>query len=54
MDKFNKLFEKAIDSIIGVKTGKDIDSKFTASGTTALTGDIKGLDDFELIYFIAI
>jgi hypothetical protein len=36
-------------SIIGVKAEKDIDSLFTAGGTTALTGDIKGLDDFELI-----
>ncbi|NCA97640.1 MAG: hypothetical protein EOM77_05685 [Bacteroidia bacterium] len=54
MDKYNKLLEKAVDSIIGVKAEKDIDSLFTAGGTTALTGDIKGLDDFELICFVVV
>ena len=54
MDKYSKLLEKAVDSIIGVKAEKDIDSLFTAGGTTALTGDIKGLDDFELICFVVV
>jgi len=54
MDKYNKLLEKTVHSIINVKEEKDIDSLFTAGGTTALTGDIKGLDDFELICFVVV
>ncbi|GHV02660.1 helicase [Clostridia bacterium] len=54
MDKYSRLLEKAIASIINVKAEKDIDSLFTAGGTTALTGDIKGLDDFELICFVVV
>lgn len=54
MDKYSRLLEKAVESIIGVKAEKDIDSLFTAGGTTALTGDIKGLDDFELICFVVV
>ena len=33
---------------------RDIDSLFTSGGTTALTQTIAGLDDFELIAFIAV
>ena len=54
MDKYNKLLEKAVHSIINVEEERDIDSLFTAGGTTALTGDIKGLDDFELICFVVV
>ena len=54
MDKYNKLLEKAVASIINVKAEKDIDSLFLTGGTTALTGDIKGLDDFELICFLVV
>ena len=32
----------------------DIDSLFSAGETTALVGDIRGLDDFELICFLVI
>lgn len=54
MDKYNKLLEKSVSSIINVKAEKDIDSLFSAGGTTALTGNIKGLDDFELICFVVV
>jgi len=54
MDKYNKLLEKAVHSIINVKEEKDIDSLFTGGGTTARTNSIKGLDDFELTCFIVI
>jgi ERCC4-related helicase len=54
MDKYNKLLEKTVHSIINVKEKKDIDSLFVAGGTTALTGDIKGLDNFELICFVVV
>ncbi len=54
MDKYSRLLEEAIKSIIHVNEESDIDSLFTAGGTTALLETIKGLDDFELISFVVI
>jgi hypothetical protein len=54
MDKYSKLLEDAIKSIIDVNEESDIDSLFTSGGTTALMKSIKGLDDFELIAFVVI
>lgn len=54
MDKYSVYLEKAIGSIIEVKEEKDIDSLFKTGGTTALTGTIKGLNDFELIAFVVV
>lgn len=54
MDKYSRLLEEAIKSIIHVNEESDIDSLFTAGGTTALLETIKGLDDFELISFVII
>ena len=41
-------------SIITIKEESDIDSLFSSGVTTALQGDIRGLDDFELITFLVI
>ena len=54
MDHYSDLLQKAICSIISVKRESDIDSLFSAGETTALRGDISGLDDFELITFLII
>ena len=54
MDKYSALLQNAIDSILEVKTNSDIDSLFSLGETTALRGEIKGLDDFELITFLII
>ncbi len=54
MDKYSELLSESIMSIINVKENKDIDSLFHAGGTTALTNQISGLDDFELINFLVI
>jgi SNF2 family DNA or RNA helicase len=54
MQKYSALLGQAIKSMISVKEQKDIDSLFTAGGTTALENKIKGLDDFELIDFLAV
>ncbi|MDR3273684.1 MAG: DEAD/DEAH box helicase family protein, partial [Flavobacteriaceae bacterium] len=54
MAHYSELLNAAIQSIIKVKTEKDIDSLFTAGETTALTGEIRGLNDFELIDFLVI
>ena len=37
-----------------VKEESDIDSLFGEGETTALTGEIRGLDDFELITFLVV
>lgn len=48
------LLSDAINSIIDVKEESDIDSLFKAGGTSALLSEVKGLNDFELICFIAV
>lgn len=54
MQLYSKLLSDSIKSIINVKEESDIDSLFTPGGTTALIGNIKGLDDLELICFFVI
>lgn len=54
MQHYSNLLHSAIDSIISVKEESDIDSLFSQGETSALLGDIKGLDDFELITFLII
>ncbi|WP_186426447.1 helicase-related protein [Cupriavidus metallidurans] len=54
MQAYSDLLSKAIRSMIEVKEEKDLDSLFTGGKTTALTNTISGLDDFELIAFLAI
>lgn len=54
MDKYSQLLEEAIKSIIQVKEESDLDSLFTAGGTTALLERIRGLEDFELIAFVVV
>ena len=48
------LLSDAINSIIDVKEESDIDSLFKAGGTSALLSEVTGLNDFELICFIAV
>ena len=54
MRHYSDLLQSAIESIVTVKEEKDIDSLFSVGETTALTYNIKGLDDFELICFLVI
>jgi len=54
MGKYSELLTAAIKSMIDITEERDIDSLFTSGGTTALTQTIAGLDDFELIAFIAV
>ena len=54
MTEFSELLSKAINSIIDTKEESDIDSLFSAGGTSALMSDISGLDDFELICFLVV
>jgi hypothetical protein len=54
MSKYTELLTNAIHSMISTKEEADTDSLFSSGGTTALTGEIKGLDDFELINFLVV
>lgn len=54
MKVYSDLLSKAIRSMIEVKEEKDVDSLFSGGKTTALTGTINGLNDFELISFLVV
>lgn len=54
MANLSALLSKAINSIIDVKEESDIDSLFSAGGTSALMSRVSGLDDFELICFLVV
>ncbi|WP_449674029.1 helicase-related protein [Eggerthellaceae bacterium PR-HUZ602407-17] len=54
MKEVSQLLSDGINSIIAVKEESDIDSLFSAGGTSALMSPISGLDDFELICFLVV
>jgi len=54
MGVYSNLLTEAINSLIGVTEQRDIDSLFSGTKTTALQQTFEGLDDFELIAFLAI
>lgn len=54
MTEMSELLSEAINSIIDVKEQTDIDSLFTAGGTSALMSEVSGLEDFELICFLVV
>ena len=54
MEHYSDLLQEAINSIVSIKEENDVDSLFSVGETTALRGEIKGLDDFELITFLVI
>jgi hypothetical protein len=51
---YSDLLDRAIHSMIELKEEKDLDSLFVSERTTALVGNITGLEDFELISFLVI
>lgn len=54
MSEMSEILGEAIDSIINCKEENDIDSLFSAGGTSALMSTVSGLDDFELICFLVV
>ena len=54
MQQLSNLLRETIHSIIDTKEESDIDSLFTAGGTSALISVVSGLDDFELISFLVV
>ena len=54
MDQCSMLLESTIRAIVDVKEESDLDSLFTAGGTSALVDTVRGLEDFELIAFVVV
>ncbi len=54
MSHYSELLQKAVGTIVEQKETSDLESLFSFGETTALQGDISGLDDFELICFLVI
>ena len=54
MSQYSHLLTEAIRSMIDVTEERDVESLFSPGHTTALAQTIAGLDDFELIAFLAI
>lgn len=54
MTAYSALLHKAVESIVNKKAVSDLESLFSFGETSALVGDIAGLDDFELICFFII
>ena len=54
LSEISELLGEAINSIINKKEESDIDSLFSAGGTSALENVVSGLNDFELIGFLVV
>jgi hypothetical protein len=54
MDKYSRLLDRCIESIINVKAQNDLFSLFNDGSEVLFKGNIKGIDDFELITFIVV
>lgn len=54
MDKYSKLLDKCIETIINVKEANDLDTLFNQGSAALFNGEIKGLDDFTLVTFIVV
>lgn len=54
MSDISMMLNESISSIIDLKEESDLDSLFSAGGTSALLSDVSGLDDFELVCFLVV
>ena len=54
MQHYSELLQQAVATIVEKKEERDLESLFSFGETTALVGDISGLDDFELICFLVV
>lgn len=54
MDKYSKLLDDSIASIIDVKEQSDLSSLFNEGSDVLFNGKINGIDDFELITFFVV
>ena len=54
MGEYSRLLEQAVDSIIHVKAEKDMECLFQEGNLSSLLSVVRGINDFELICFLAI
>ena len=54
MDKYSRLLDSCIESILNVKEANDLFSLFNGDSDFLFKSNIKGIDDFELITFIVV
>ena len=54
MDKYCRLLDKSIQSIMDVKEANDLDTLFNSGSSVLFGAGLKGLEDFELITFVVI
>lgn len=54
MREYSRLLEQAVDSIIHVKAEKDMECLFQEGNLSSLLSVVRGINDFELICFLAI
>lgn len=54
MDKYSKLLQDAVNSIIHREEQNDLDSLFNIGSNVIFNNNISGLDDFELITFVVV
>ncbi len=54
MDKYSRLLDKSIQSILEVKEANDLDTLFNTGSAVLFNSGLKGLDDFELITFVVV
>ena len=54
MSDYSDLLHRSIESIITVKENADLNSIFSAGGTSISVNEIKGVNDFELVCFLVV
>jgi len=54
MSRHSELLYCAVKSIVDINEESAVDSLFSIGGTTSMTDNINGLDDFELVCFLAV
>lgn len=54
MDKYSRLLDKSIESILDIKEANDLNTLFNSGSDVLFGNGVQGLDDFELITFVVI
>lgn len=54
MDKYSRLLDRSIESILDVKEANDLESLFNNGSAVLFNAGLTGLDDFELITFVVV
>ena len=54
MDKYSRLLDKSIESILDVKEANDLNTLFNSGSDVLFNSGVKGLVDFELITFVVV